>query len=228
MVGRRHWLDHAAMNRTSSISRAVGRDLAYLLLVLAIGVVDCVAWVTGVSITATLLLTIVGIPVWLTTVAVFRHEAEFSRRAAGWFRRSPIPTIYPPRPPDVGRLARARTVTSDPQTWRNLGWLVLNSTAGVALATAAITCTGLAVGYILTPTYYWAIHHAAEQVATLNFGVYTVRSLGWAFVTTGLGVALLPLALGLNHVAAVGHARLAARVLGPVGRLDPTCLGDPA
>jgi hypothetical protein len=213
------------MNRIVSVSRAAGRDLAYLLMVLGLGVLDCVAWVTGVSLTATLLVMIVGIPVWLATVAVFRHEAGLSRRAAGWHRRAPIPATYH-QLPDVGLLARARIATADPQTWRHLGWLVLNSTAGVVLATIAITCTGLAIGYILTPAYYWALHHPSQQYATLNFGLYTVRSVGWAFVTTGLGLALLPLALGLNHAAAAAHSTLAARILNTDWAPRPNSTGE--
>jgi hypothetical protein len=214
------------MNRMVSISRAAGRDLAYLLMVLGLGVLDCIAWVTGVSLTASMLIMIVGIPVWLATVAVFRHEVGPSRRAAGWHRRAPIQAVH--HQPGEGLLARARIVTADPQTWRHLGWLVLNSTAGVALATIAITCIGLAICYILTPTYYWALHHPSQQYATLNFGLYTVRSVGWAFVTTGLGLALLPLALGLNHAAAAAHATLAARILSPDRAPRPNSTGEQA
>lgn len=202
------------MTKLTSISRVAGRDLAYLLAMLALGVIDYVAWVAGVSITASLLVLVVGVPVWLACVTVFRFTTGLDRRAAGWHRRTRIPAMYR-EPTGQGLLARARTVTADPQTWRDLGWMVLNSTVGVALATAAITATGLVIGYILTPAYYWALNDPSHQYATLNFGIYTVHSIGWAFVTTGLGLVLLPVALWLNHAAATGHARLAAMVLGP-------------
>jgi hypothetical protein len=205
------------MTKLTSISRVAGRDLAYLSVILALGVLDCVAWAVGVSVTASLLVLIVGIPVWLVTVSVFRHATGLDRRAAGWHRRAPILAAYR-EPTDQRLLVRARVVTADPQTWRDLRWLVLNSTVGVALASGAITVTGLAIGYILTPAYYWALNHPSHQYVTLNLGVYTVRNLGWAFVTTGLGLALLPIALWLNHAAAAGHARLAARILGPAAR----------
>jgi hypothetical protein len=199
-----------------SISRVVGRDLAYLFVILALGVVDCAAWTAGLSATATLLVVIVGIPVWLVTVSVFRRATRLGRHAAGWHRRSAIPAVYR-EPAKEGLLARTRVVTADPQTWRDLRWLVINSTVGFVLATAALTVTGLVIGYILTPAYYWALDHPAQQYATLNLGVYTVRTLGWAFVTTGLGLALLPVALWLNHAAATRHATLAARILSPAG-----------
>ena len=202
------------MIKLMSISRVAGRDLAYLFVVLALGVFDCAAWTAGLSVTASLLVVIVGVPVWLLTVRIFRRATGFGRRAAGWHRRSAIPAVYREHT-EEGLLARARVVTTDPQTWRDFGWLVINSTVGFVLASAAITVTGLVIGYILTPAYYWALDHPGQQYATLNFGVYTVRTVGWAFVTTGLGLALLPLALWLNHAAAAGHARLAARILSP-------------
>jgi Putative sensor len=227
MVRRSQRPDHVAMTKLISVSRVAGRDLAYLLVILALGVLDCVAWMAGVSVTATLLVAVVGIPVWLVTVAVFRYQARLSRRAAGWIRRAPIRAAYT-EVTDEGLLVRARVLTTDPQTWRDLGWLVLNSTVGVVLASVAIGVTGLAIGYILTPAYYWALHHPSQQYATLNLGLYTVRSVGWAFVTTGLGLVLLPLALWLNHATAVGHARLAERILSPVRAPRPDSADEQA
>lgn len=205
------------MTKLISISRVAGRDLAYLLTILALGVLECAAWVAGLSIAASLLVLIVGIPAWLVFVNVSRRTTGLARRVSAGYRGAPIPAAYR-EPAGGGLLARARLVTSDPQTWRDLRWMVLNSTIGVVLASAAITVTGLAVEYIMTPAYYWALNDPGHQYVTLNFGVYSVRSVGWAFVTTGLGVALLPVALWLNHVVAAGHARLAARVLGPAAR----------
>jgi len=197
-----------------SISRVAGRDLAYLSVILALGVLDCVAWAAGLSITASLIVVIVGVPAWLMTANVFRRTTLLSRRAAGRRLGTPIPAVYL-EPNDGGFLARVRVITADPQTWRDLRWTVLNSTVGVMLASAAITVTGLAIEYIMTPAYYWALSHPSHQYVTLNLGVYTVHSVGWAFVTTGVGLVLLPFALWLNHVAADGHARLATRMLSP-------------
>ena len=65
------------------------------------------------------------------------------------------------------------------------------------------------------PLWWWAINDPSQQYATLNLGIYTVTSTGWALVTTGLGLVLLPVAALLNRAAAAGHAGLAARALGP-------------
>jgi hypothetical protein len=65
------------------------------------------------------------------------------------------------------------------------------------------------------PVWWWAISDPSKQYGTLNVGMYTVTSTGWAFVTTALGLVLLPFAVLLNRAAAAGHAGLAARMLGP-------------
>lgn len=83
------------------------------------------------------------------------------------------------------------------------------------MATAAITVTGLALSYLLMPLWWWTINDPSTQYGTLNLGVYTVTSTGWALLTTGLGLVLLPVAALLNRAAAAGHAGMAARLLGP-------------
>jgi hypothetical protein len=108
-----------------------------------------------------------------------------------------------------------RVVTTDPRTWKDLAWLVVNSTLGFVIAAAALTVTGLAIAYLTMPLWWWAITDPSKQYATLNLGLYTVTSTGWALLTTGLGLMLLPVAALLNRTAAAGHARLAARMLGP-------------
>jgi len=202
------------MNRAHSIFNAAGRDLLYVLGVLAASIVEFVVWVTGISVTASLLVLVIGVLVWLTTVLIFRVAVDVDRRTAGWYRRRPIRGDY--RPNHVpGVMARVRAVTTDPQTWKDLGWLVVNSTVGFVIATAAITVSGLVLSYILMPVWWWAISDPSHQYGTLNLGMYTVTSTGWAFVTTGIGLVLLPVAVMLNRAAAAGHAGLAARMLGP-------------
>ena len=64
------------MNRAHSIVNAAGRDLLYVLGVLAASIVEFVVWVTGVSMTASLLVLVIGVAAWLATVVVFRFAAR--------------------------------------------------------------------------------------------------------------------------------------------------------
>ena len=205
-----------AMSRTPSILSSAGRDLAYVLVMLCFSVLDFAVWVTGMTVTGSLLVFIVGLPVWLATAYGFGYAAGLDRRVAGWYRTTPIVGVYR-KATGRGFLTRLRVVTTDPQTWRDLGWLIVNSTLGFLLATVALTVAALAIGYLLMPLWWWAISDPSKQYATLNLGIYTVTSTGWALVTTGIGLVLLPIAMLINRAAATAHASLAARMLGPRG-----------
>jgi hypothetical protein len=165
-------------------------------------------------VSASLLVLVIGALVWLATALTLRWAADVDRRTVGWYRRRPIRAEYR-RPLDDSWLSFVRTVTTDPRTWKDLGWLVVNSTVGFVLATAALTVTALVISYLTMPLWWWAIDDPSKQYATLNLGIYTVTSTSLALVTTGLGVVLLPVAALINRAAAVGHARMATRLLGP-------------
>ncbi len=197
-----------------ALAGRVGRDLAYLGAVFASSILGFVVWVTGLSLTVSLLVLVVGIFVWLGTIYVFRATTWIDRRLAGWVRGETVEAVYR-RPEHTGVLARIRTVTGDPQTWKDLGWLVLNSIAGFAVSLAALTTTALVLGYISMPIWWSAVPNPGDQVATMNLGLYTVHSAGTAFLTMGIGLALLPLALLLNRGVAGGHSALAKSILAP-------------
>jgi len=194
-----------------------GRDLLYLFAVLCMSVIGFTVWVSGLSLTASLLVLVIGVLLWVATAYAVRVTVGIDRWLAAWLRREPIPALYRKRDRG-GFLALARTVTQDPQTWKDFGWIVLNSVLGFALAIAAITVTGVVLSYITTPLWWWAVANPHDQYGTLNLGIYTVTSTKWAFVTTGVGLVLVPLALAINRGAAAGHAALAAAILGPSER----------
>jgi signal transduction histidine kinase len=203
--------------RIRTLATVAGRDLLYLLAVLSMSIIEFVVWVTGLSVTLSLLILVVGLLIWLATAYAFRGTASIDRRLAGWLRGQPIPGLYR-GPESKGILARVRAVTVDPQTWKDFGWSVLNSIGGFVLALFAISVSVLVLGWITAPLWWWAIPDPHDQYGTLNFGIYTVNSVGWAFVTTALGLLLAPLALAINHWLAAGHAALTARILGPSER----------
>jgi signal transduction histidine kinase len=201
-------------NAARRLAGSAGREFLYLIAVFAMSIVAFVVWVTGLSLSLSLLVLIVGLAVWVGTASVFRWTASVDRRLAGWLRGRPIPGVYR-APTEPGFLPRLRAVTRDPQTWKDFGWLVLNSIVGFALALAALTVTALVAGYIAMPLWWWAIPDPHTQYGTLNLGIYTVTSTGWALVSTAIGLVLAPLALVLNHGVAKGHAALAGLILGP-------------
>lgn len=210
---------HDAAPRALPIRIAIdaGRDFLYLLGVLCMSITGFVVWVTCGSVTLSLLVLVVGVFVWLGSTYVFRFTAGVDRRLAAWLRRAPIPAVYR-RPSTPGILPLLRTVTGDPQTWKDFGWIVGDSILGFALTVVTLSATALVLSWIASPLWWWAIPDPHAQYATLNLGLYTVTSLGWALLTTAIGLVMLPLALLINHGAARGHSALAAGILAPSER----------
>ncbi len=202
-----------ATDRVRATLDWVWRDFAYLLGAFTMSIIGFVVWVTGLSVTVSLLVLIIGAFVWVGTLYAFRWTTAVDRRLAGWLRRERIEAVYR-RPPEPGFWSLLKTISTDPQTWKETGWLVGNSILGFAATLVALTATALTLAWVTLPIWWWAISNPHEQYATLNFGIYTVTSLGWAFVTMALGLLTLPLALLLNRGIASGHARIAVSVLG--------------
>ncbi|HET7446302.1 MAG TPA: sensor domain-containing protein [Solirubrobacterales bacterium] len=191
-----------------------GRDLGYIGAMLCSSVIAFCVWVTALSVTISLLVFIVGAFVWLGSVYAFRWTTWIDRRLAGWIRREQVAAVYR-RPQSRSILELLRCVTTDPQTWKDLGWLVLHSVLGFALSIAALTVTVIVLGYILMPAWWWAIPDPTTQYGTLELGFMTVESTGTAFIVTGIGLLLAPLVLLLNRGVVLLHSGLAVRILAP-------------
>jgi signal transduction histidine kinase len=198
----------------TTLAATAGRDFVYLLATFCLSIIEFVVWVTGLSLTLGLLVLIIGVFVWVATAYTFRGMATIDRRLAGWVRGKPIAGLY--RPPSDR--SRVRTVTTDPQTWKDFGWIVLNSIFGFAFALIGVVATAVVISYILMPLWWWAISDPHTQYGTLNLGIYTVTSTGKAFLTTAIGLALAPVAFLLNRGIASGHAAAAAVILAPSER----------
>jgi len=190
------------------------RDLVYAGAVFMWSIVAFTILVTGVSLTISLLVLIIGVFVWIAFAYVLRWTTWVDRQLAGWRRHEPIRAVYR-RPPARGLMSLLKTVSSDPQTWRDLGWLAVTSIAGFALGLAAITAAGIVVAYVSMPVWYWAVSDPGGQYGLTNLGLSTVDTLGEAVAVAGIGLVLAPLALLLARGCATAHAELAARVLGP-------------
>ena len=79
--------------RALTVLKSIGKDLLYLLAMLTMSIVGFVVWVTGLSVTASLLVLIIGVVVWLGTAYAFRWTADIDRRVAAWRRGRPIAAV---------------------------------------------------------------------------------------------------------------------------------------
>jgi Putative sensor len=199
------------VRRGGAFARA-GRDAGYVLAMFGSSIAEFWILAACVLATAILLPTVIGALVGVASAFVLRGLAEVDRRLAGWYTGRPIRGRYR-KPSQRGAIALVKTVGSDPRTWKDAGWALGNSFAGFAMATVAIVVTGLALSYITTPLWWWAVPHPHENYAVLNLGIYTVTSTSLALITSAIGLALAPLAIALNRAIAGAHARMARGAL---------------
>ena len=96
-------------------AHAIARDIAYLGAVFLWSILGFSLLVTGVSVTASLLVLVIGLPAWVAFAQLMRWTTRVDRRLAGWLRGTPVEATYASRR-EPGFLALVRTITRDPQT----------------------------------------------------------------------------------------------------------------
>jgi len=198
--------------RVARAATAAGRDLIYLTAVLMSSIVGFVAWTVGLSVTLSVAVLVFGVLLWVPTAECLRRIAAGDRRLVGWYTGRPVPGDYRLSSPDSA-IERVRLALTDRRVWADVRWLMFNSVFGFVVATVALTVTGEVFSLIVMPLWWWALSDPHHQYATLNLGIYTVTSTGWALLTTAIGLALAPVALVINRAAARAHVGVAARLL---------------
>jgi len=183
------------------------RDLVYHLLGLPATILALTVVVTGLSVTLSFAILIVGLPVALATFAVFRWNARLERLRTGYLLGEPVAEAYRPR--SGGLLQRLRTVLTDPQSWKDTAWLTFAGTFGFAASVMAITVYGWALGAITLPAWYWALPEPVD------FLVFEVHDVPTALIASALGLAVVPIGFLLGRGAAEAQGRLGRFLLGP-------------
>jgi signal transduction histidine kinase len=149
---------------------------------------------------------IVTTPWVLTGVRAFADRRRLLAAEWGGVR---IPRMYRPLPPNANPWARTFGMLRDPATWRDIGWLPLDMTAG--FATALLTAVlplypleGFAIGaglWRVLPDGYW-------------YGFVPVTGQISALFAAVLGAVLLLAAGRLSPLLLRAHFQLAGAVLG--------------
>jgi signal transduction histidine kinase len=171
--------------------------------------------VTGLTVSLTLGILIVGLPVVMLTIRVNRWLCDLERRRAALVLGAPIPAAYRPPRRDGGWLSRLGGALADPQTWKDLGWLTLVGPIGLAGFILAVTAWATVISLVAMPAWYWSLAHTSNPV---ELGLFHVTSLPLALLTSAIGLVLVPVAAWLVHVKALADAHLARLCLQPTDR----------
>jgi hypothetical protein len=176
------------------------------------GIVQAIVAVAGVPLFIASLISLltlaagIGIVLAPKSLLAVRGLASGQRRWAREWSRVSIATPYRPRPVEltnglIGRLQRCKWLLTDPATWRDLLWLLVNVPAGVVL--------GLLPAFLVVAGVWTLV----ADGGTVLFGWWNTAPPGfWGQVFL---LSMLPLGVLLGPRLLKAHAQVAASLLAP-------------
>lgn len=175
------------------------KRLVYLVLAFPIGLAVFAALVSLIAVGATLVVTLVGIPLLVATMYGWCYVAEFERQLANALLDTRIPPLsFAAEKPGRGVWASIRTRLENPLTWRALAFLFLRLPMGVVALLVVCFVLGVPLSFVSAP-------FLAEAGGGPQYGGWTVDRWYEGAILFPIGLALLPLALhGMNGVAYLG------------------------
>ncbi len=184
------------------------REAAYLTAGLLTSILAFTVWIACVTLSLSLAVFIVGLPIMLASAYVFRWTAELDRRSVSLFLGRRVRGRYQDHRADtfLGRLA---ATWRDPQTWRDFSWLTVHSILGFAFGVAAVTLIATVLGIAALPLWYWPIPDGVQ------FGLWTVDTLPEAIASAFLAIPAAAIAIVLLRWMAWTEALIATALLGP-------------
>ena len=205
MVAARVAPDASGMNALLVRS---GREAAYLTAGLLTSILAFTVWVTMVTLSLTLAVFIVGLPIMLASAYVFRWTAEVDRHTVSLFLGRHVRGRYQDHRADTF-LGRMAATFRDPQTWRDLSWLIVHSVVGFAFGVAAITLVATVLGTAVLPLWYWSIPDGVD------WGIVNIDTLPEAIAAAFLAIPLGAITIVVLRWLAWTEALIATALLGP-------------
>ena len=186
-------------------------DLRYLATGLGTAVLALALWIAAVTLSLSLAVFVIGLPVMLLSATAFRALADLDRRNAALVLGAPLRGRYRDHGGDAF-LARLAATLKDPQTWKDLQWLVVHSVVGLAFGCAAISLVAQLAGLATLPLWFWAPPGGLDWWGLS--GVWQVDTLWESLLVAPLAIPLGAITVVLLRVMARGEAGLAAALLG--------------
>ena len=155
---------------------------------------------------------IVGIPILVGCLIAWRWTAGVERRLIGSLLGTPIAPPY--RPDAEGSWwYRLRGRLSDPATWKDLVFLLLQLPIGIVSFAVTIAIVSVAVGGLTAPLAFWAVPGGYE------LGLFDADTLPEALLLVPVGVVATFLGVRAINRGADLYGQYAELLLG--SNLDP-------
>jgi signal transduction histidine kinase len=157
------------------------RRLVYLLLSFVLGLTWFVVLTTGLSLGFGLAITLIGIPLLIAMLWAIRWMAQAERALVRALVGVDVSAHYrQPRKPGLG--SQIVTRLGDPQTWKDLVYLVAQFPLGILWFVISVTLVALSLGLVAAPFYYWAVPDG------IQVGFFTIDTLPEALIAVPVGL----------------------------------------
>jgi signal transduction histidine kinase len=153
----------------------------------------------------------VGIPLLLVFVPCVRWFANCHRVIYAGLTGQVIPKPYK-KPPLPGILMWLRTTLTDPATWRDIAWLLVNAVVGFALTLLSAVLFLASIFYLIYPFLVWV---TPDGVFTEPFGGLFTVNVATSFLMIPLGLIAFLIWLGAGERLLKATAYLGKSLLGP-------------
>lgn len=201
--------------RTSPVPRFFGvvidpdsyRNIAYLLLGLPLGILWFTVLVTGVSVSASMLIVaLTGIPMLVGMWYLARLFANVERFVANTLLHEHL-AYAPITSPHRGNLwVRLRAMSQEQDRWHEVAFLTLRFPVGITTFTAATTALSAPLLVVWAPFNARLVDHPFGDWA-LSARMEDVASSPWSWFLVPLGLLLLVVAFHLLNRLARACAR---------------------
>ena len=203
--------------RASALGKFVGvfadprayTSLLYMLLSIATGTFYFTWAVTGLSLSASLAILIIGIPFAIVFFASVRGLSLVEGRLIEAMLGERMPRRPPYADRDLPLLSRIKAMFVDPRTWSTLLYMLLMLPLGIVYFTIAVTTLAFSLSIALLP-----VLQALNGGGVISFGGADYVVSLWATpVTLLLGFVLIALMLHAARGIGAMHAQLAKHLL---------------
>ncbi|MBB6171596.1 signal transduction histidine kinase [Nocardiopsis mwathae] len=150
----------------------------------------------------------VGLPLIVLLTPLIRGHADTHRTMLGHFLPDgPIPTPYHPLPP-TGISHRAGAILTDPTTWRDLTWLLVNGLFGAVIAALPAMLIAQAAHLTLYSTLLW-------RDDPTYYGLIPPTDQTGALITLLPALLLILVYWVITPISVTGYAHLNRWLLAP-------------
>ncbi|MEU4395529.1 sensor histidine kinase [Kribbella sp. NPDC023855] len=153
----------------------------------------------------------VGIPLLLVFVPCVRWYANCHRVLYAGLIGTTIPKPYK-KPPMPGILMWLRTTLTDPATWRDIAWLLVNAVVGFTLTLLSAVLFLASIFYLIYPFLVWV---TPDGVFTEPFGGIFTVNVATSFVMIPFGLFAFLIWLGAGERLLKAAAYVGKSLLGP-------------